>query len=73
MEPVTVFRTFNGPEAHLVRSRLEAAGIHATVLHENAALAVTGSGVPAVELLVVVGAESADEARELIEAAGDGA
>ena len=68
MEPVTVFRTFNGSEAHLVRSRLEAAGFPATVLHEGAALAVVGADTPAVELLVAVGAEFAAEARELIEA-----
>jgi hypothetical protein len=73
MEPATVFRTFNGPEAHLVRSRLEAAGIHATVLHENAALAVAGAGVPAVEIRLVVGAESAEDARALIAAARDDA
>jgi len=73
MEPVTVFRTFNGLEAHLVRSRLEAAGIPATVLHEGAALAVTGAGTPAVEIQVTVGAESAAEARELIESSREGA
>ena len=73
MEPVTVFRTFNGPEAHLVRSRLEAAGIPATVLHEGAALAVTGAGTPAVEIRVTVGAESAAEARELIESSKESA
>lgn len=68
MEPVTVFRTFNSPEAHLVRSRLEAAGILATVLHENSALAVAGAGVPAVEIRVAVAAGQAAEARELIAA-----
>ena len=73
MEPVTVFRTFNGPEAHLVRSRLEAAGIPAMVLHEGAALAIAGAGTPAVEIQVAVGAESAAEARELIGSSREGA
>ena len=73
MEPVTVFRTFNGSEAHLVRSRLEAAGIPATVLHEGAALAIAGAGTPAVEIQVAVGAESAAEARELIGSSREGA
>ncbi len=68
MEPVTVFRTFSGPEAHLIRSRLEAAGIPATVLHENAALAIIGSGTSAVEIQVAVSPELAAQARELIAA-----
>lgn len=72
MEPVTVFRTFNGTEAHLVRSRLEAAGIPASVAHESAALAVTGGGTPAVQIGVVVPAEFAEEARALIEASESG-
>ncbi len=68
MEIVTVFRTFQPTEAQLVRSRLEAAGILACVVNENAALAVTGAGVPAVEIRVEVDEASAADARALIDA-----
>ena len=64
MELVVVFRTFDLAEAQLVRSRLETAGIDAEVTHENSAanLDVPGGGVR-----VVVPAEEAEDARELIE------
>ncbi len=67
METVIIFRTFQPTEAQLVRSRLEAAGILANVVHEDAALAVTGAGVSAVEIRVEVGAAFAADALELIE------
>ena len=61
---MVVFRTFDLAEAQLVRSRLETAGIDAEVTHENSAanLDVPGGGVR-----VVVPAEQAEDARELIE------
>ena len=66
MEPVVVFRTFDLAEAQLLRSRLETAGLNAQVTHENSAanLDVPGGGVR-----VVVPAEQAAEARELITSA----
>jgi hypothetical protein len=68
MEPVVVFRTFDLGEAQLIRSRLEAAGIDATLTHENSAtnMDVTSGGVR-----LVVRPEQADEARELIESGGN--
>jgi hypothetical protein len=68
MEPVVIFRTFDLAEAQLLRSRLEAAGLDATVTHENSAanLDVPGGGVR-----VVVPEDQAAEARELIENAQD--
>ena len=61
---MVVFRSFDLAEAQLVRSRLEAAGLDAEVTHENSAanLDVPGGGAR-----VVVPADQADEARELIE------
>ena len=61
---MVVFRTFDLAEAQLVRSRLETAGIDAEVTHENSAanLDIPGGGVR-----VVVPAEQAEDARELIE------
>ena len=63
MEPVVVFRTFDLAQAQLLRSRLEAAGLDATVTHENSAanLDVPGGGVR-----VVVPEDQVADARELI-------
>jgi hypothetical protein len=68
MDPVVVFRTFDLAEAQVVRSRLEGAGLHADVQHENSAanFDVAGGGVR-----VVVPAEQADEARALVESRSD--
>jgi hypothetical protein len=38
MTLVTVYRTFSAGDAHLVRSRLEASNLQASVVHELAAL-----------------------------------
>ena len=63
MNPVVVFRTFDLAEAQLLRSRLEAAGLQATVTHENSAanLDVPGGGVR-----VVVPSDQAEDARAII-------
>lgn len=68
MDPVVVFRTFDLAEAQLLRSRLEAAGMHAALAHENSAanLDVPGGGVR-----VVVPAEEAEEARALIDSGNE--
>lgn len=42
MELVTVFTAFNPAEAQLIRSRLEAAGLHVFVAGELAALSIDG-------------------------------
>ena len=63
MDLITVFRTFDLAEAQLVRSRLEGAGLDASVTHENSAtnFDVAGGGVR-----VVVPAEQAEDAKALI-------
>jgi hypothetical protein len=68
MELVTVFKAFNPLDAQLIRSRLEAAGLQATVTHELAALSLDGYAQAAGGILVQVPAEEAAEARELIAA-----
>jgi hypothetical protein len=69
MEPVTVFRTFNLPEAQIVRSRLEAAGFMAEVIHELATLGTEGYSMATGGVKVQVPAEEAEDARVLIESA----
>jgi hypothetical protein len=68
MDFATVFRTFQLAEAQLVRSRLDVAGIPATVVNENAALAVTGYGTPAIEICVQVPSAQAADALALLAA-----
>lgn len=64
MDPVIVFRTFDLAEAQVVRSRLEAAGISATLQGENAA---ANFDVPGGGVRVVVASENVTEARALLE------
>ncbi|MEW6305586.1 MAG: DUF2007 domain-containing protein [Verrucomicrobiota bacterium] len=68
MQPITVFRTFSSAEAHVVRSRLEAAGFHASVEHELAALTMEGYSQAAGGILVQVPDAEADDAKELLAA-----
>lgn len=68
MEPVTVFCTFNPSEAQLLRSRLDAAGIPATVLHEASALAMDGYAMAVGGVRIQVPPGFADAARALIDA-----
>lgn len=67
---VVVFKSFNPAEAHLIRSRLEAAGCHAVIHHELSALSLEGYALAAGGIRVEVPENEADEARELI-ASGD--
>ena len=69
MELVTVSRAFNPAEAHLVRSRLEAAGFHAVVTHELASLGLEGYAMAAGGILVQVPDEEVAEAKNFLEAA----
>jgi len=71
MELVTVFKAFNPLDAQLIRSRLEAAGLQATVTHELAALSLDGYAQAAGGILVQVPEDFASEARALIEAADE--
>ena len=50
----TVYRAFNPADAHVVRSRLEAAGFHAFVTNELSALSLDGYAVAAGGILVQV-------------------
>ena len=66
MSLVTVFQAFNPAEAQVVRSRLEAAGLLATVAHELSALSMDGYALAAGGILVQVPAEQAADARALL-------
>ena len=67
MPIVTVYRTFSAGDAHVVRSRLEASNIQATVAHELAALSMEGYALAAGGILVQVPQEEAQAAREIID------
>ncbi len=67
MPLATVYRTFSAGDAHLVRSRLEAANLQATVAHELAALSMEGYALAAGGILVQVPEDQAQEAREIID------
>ena len=66
MALVTVYRTFSSADAHVVRSRLEASDLHATVNNELAALSMDGYSMATGGIEVQVPAEEVEEARELI-------
>lgn len=68
MEPVTVLTTFSVAEAQLIRSRLEAAGFTAAVIHETASLTTEGYSMTTGGVKVQVPAEEAADARELLDA-----
>ena len=71
MELVTVFRSFSPAEAQLVRSRLDAAGIPAEVMHELSGLSIDGYAMAAGGVRVQVPEDRADEDRALLDAADD--
>lgn len=68
MKLVTVFTAFNPAEAHLVRSRLEAAEFHAVVAHELSALSMDGYSLAAGGIRVQVPEVEAEEARAFLAA-----
>ena len=68
MSLVTVYRTFSSGDAQLVRSRLEAANLQASVTHELSALSLDGYALAAGGILVQVPEEEAADAREIIAA-----
>ncbi len=71
MELVTVFRSFSPAEAQLIWSRLDAAGIPATVMDELSSLSIEGYAMAAGGVRVQVADDRADEARALIDSAND--
>ena len=62
----TIYRAFNPADAHLVRSRLEAAGFHAFVTNELSALSMDGYALAAGGILVQVPEEEVKEAQEFL-------
>lgn len=66
MKLVTVFLGFNPAEAQLVRSRLDAAGLHPIVNHELSALSIDGYALAAGGIRVEVPEEESEDARELL-------
>lgn len=66
MSLVTVYQTFSSGDANLIRSRLEASSLQATIAHELSALSMEGYALAAGGILVQVPAEEAAEAREII-------
>jgi hypothetical protein len=63
---VTVYRALNPADAHLVRSRLEAAEFHPVVTNELSALSLDGYALAAGGILVQVPDAEAAEAREFL-------
>jgi hypothetical protein len=66
MNLVTVYQTFSIGEAQVVRSRLEAAGLHPEVANEIAAVSIDGYTQAAGGVKVQVPDDEAEGARELI-------
>ena len=70
MQLVTVFTAFNSAEAQLIRSRLDAAGLHAFVKDELSALSMDGYALAAGGIKVQVPEVDAELALELIRDGG---
>ena len=68
MDRVTVYTAFNPATAQIVCSRLQTAGIHASVEGEAAALSMEGYSLSTGGIRVQVPEPEADAARVLIEA-----
>jgi Putative prokaryotic signal transducing protein len=68
MNLVTIFKAFSPAEAQLTRARLEAAGFHAVVIGELAALSMEGYSASTGGIRVQVLENEAAEAREFLDA-----
>ena len=68
MDFITVSTAFNPADAQLTRSRLEAAGFHATVAHELSALSMDGYGMAIGGIRVQVPEAEAADAKEFLAA-----
>ena len=73
MNLVTVYNGLNPAEAQLVRARLEAAGFHAVIQHELAALSFEGYALGTGGIPVQVPEAEAADAKELLAAEDSGA
>ena len=67
MDRVTVFTAFNPVQAQIVSTRLQTAGLDATVEGEAAALSMEGYPLATGGIRVQVPSTQEDEARRLIE------
>jgi len=68
MELITVYRAFNPADAHLVRSRLDAASFHPIVVNELSALSLDGYAMAAGGILVQVPQSEVEEVRSFLDA-----
>jgi hypothetical protein len=66
MKLITVCTALNPAEAQLARSRLEAAGFHAEIAHELAALSLDGYALAAGGIRVQVPENEAAEAEDFL-------
>jgi len=66
MKLVTIYRTLSPIDAQLLRSRLEAAGFHPELAHENVAFNVEGGAFATGGVYLQVPEDEAEEAREII-------
>jgi hypothetical protein len=71
MSLITVHRAFNPADAHLVRSRLEAAQFHPIVTNELSALSMDGYAMAAGGILVQVPEDEAANAIEFLAPSDD--
>ena len=71
MDLVTVFTAFNSADAHLTRSRLDAAGFHPLIKNELSALSIDGYSLAAGGILVQVPEVLAHEAKTFLNAPAD--
>ncbi len=67
MERVTVFTAFNPVQAQIIATRLQTAGLDATVEGEAAALSMEGYSLATGGIRVQVPSSQETDARELIE------
>lgn len=66
MKLVTVYNSFSSADAQLIRSRLDASGLHAIVQHEASALSMEGYSMAAGGIQVQVPENEAEAARDII-------
>jgi hypothetical protein len=71
MKLVTVYHTLSPADAQLIRSRLDAAGFEAQVLHELSSLSLEGYSLAAGGIQVQVPEDGAADARALLQAADE--
>ena len=70
MDLVTIFKAFSPAEAELTRARLEAAGFHAVVMGDLAAMSMEGYAQATGGIRVQVLENEAAEAREFLDKSG---